>query len=130
MGVTIIGTIGVVADAKLAGIIPSVKPVLSKIKATNFRITEQLEELILKRPGEQGLRPILAAIVRYRFLYFTCGVKFLRFFKTTKGNYQLIRPPLAKRPGRFIINVKLKVETLKNIASVLSIAGSEFANMI
>ena len=48
LGLTIIGTIGVIVDAKLAGIIPSVKPILAKIKATNFRITEQLELLILK----------------------------------------------------------------------------------
>lgn len=52
LGLTIIGTIGVIVDAKLAGIIPSVKPVLSKIKSTNFRITEQLELLILKRANE------------------------------------------------------------------------------
>ena len=51
LGLTIIGTIGVIVDAKLAGIIPSVKPILSKIKATNFRITEQLERLILKKAG-------------------------------------------------------------------------------
>ena len=47
LGLTIIGTIGVIVDAKLAGIIPSIKPILSKIKSTNFRITEQLELLIL-----------------------------------------------------------------------------------
>jgi predicted nucleic acid-binding protein len=52
LGLTIIGTIGVIVDAKLAGIIPSVKPILSKIKSTNFRITEQLELLILKLAGE------------------------------------------------------------------------------
>ena len=52
LGLTIIGTIGVIVDAKLAGIIPSVKPILSKIKSTNFRITEKLELLILKRAGE------------------------------------------------------------------------------
>jgi predicted nucleic acid-binding protein len=52
LGLTIIGTIGVIVDAKLAGIIPSVKPILTKIKSTNFRITEQLEQLILKRAGE------------------------------------------------------------------------------
>jgi predicted nucleic acid-binding protein len=52
LGLTIIGTIGVIVDAKLAGIIPSVKPILSKIKSTNFRITEQLELLILKQAGE------------------------------------------------------------------------------
>ena len=52
LGLPIIGTIGVIVDAKLAGIIASVKPILSKIKGTNFRITEQLELLILKRAGE------------------------------------------------------------------------------
>ena len=52
IGLTIIGTIGVIVDAKLAGIIPSIRPILAKIKSTNFRITEQLEALILKRSGE------------------------------------------------------------------------------
>jgi len=52
LGLTIIGTIGIIVDAKIAGIIPSVKPILAKIKATNFRITEQLELLILKRANE------------------------------------------------------------------------------
>lgn len=53
LGLPIIGTMGVVVDAKLAGIIPSVKPILDKIKATNFRITDQLEQLILTRAGEK-----------------------------------------------------------------------------
>ena len=52
IGLTIIGTIGVIVDAKLAGIITSIKPILNKIKSTNFRITEQLEAIILKRSGE------------------------------------------------------------------------------
>ena len=52
LGLTIIGTIGVIVDAKLAGVISSVKPILLKIKGTNFRMTEQLELLILKRAGE------------------------------------------------------------------------------
>lgn len=52
LGLTIIGTVGVIVDAKLAGIIPSVKPILSKIRTTNFRITERLELLILKKAGE------------------------------------------------------------------------------
>ena len=52
LGLIIIGTIGVVVDAKLSGIIPSVKPIIRKIKATNFRMTKQLEEIILKKAGE------------------------------------------------------------------------------
>ena len=52
LGLSIIGTIGIIVDAKLAGIIPSVKPVLVKIRTTNFRITETLELLILRKAGE------------------------------------------------------------------------------
>jgi predicted nucleic acid-binding protein len=52
LGIVIIGTIGLIVDAKLAGIIPSIKPIISKIRSTNFRITEQLETLILKKAGE------------------------------------------------------------------------------
>ena len=52
LGLAIIGTIGVIVDAKLSGIIPSVKTVLSKIRKTNFRITERLEFMILKKAGE------------------------------------------------------------------------------
>src|SRR5450631_2815313 len=39
LGLTVIGTFGVILDAKLTDIIPSVKPVLAKIKQTNFRIS-------------------------------------------------------------------------------------------
>jgi predicted nucleic acid-binding protein len=52
IGLTIIRTIGVIVDAKLTGIITSFKPILAKIKLTNFRIAEQLEAIILKRSGE------------------------------------------------------------------------------
>ena len=52
LGLTIIGTIGILLDAKLAGIIPLVNPLLTKIKETNFRISENLEILILKKAGE------------------------------------------------------------------------------
>ncbi len=52
IGLTTTGTLGVIADAKLAGIITSVKPIIEKIKATNFRVTEQLELLVLKKANE------------------------------------------------------------------------------
>jgi len=52
LGLTIICTIGIIVDAKLAGIIISVKPILAKIKETNFRISEQLEKLIITKAGE------------------------------------------------------------------------------
>ena len=52
LGLTVIGTFGVILDAKLTGIIPFVKPVLAKIKQTNFRISEIMETWILTRAGE------------------------------------------------------------------------------
>jgi len=38
-----VGTIGVIVKAKLLGIIPSIKPILDKMKATNFRLSAELE---------------------------------------------------------------------------------------
>lgn len=46
------GTIGVIVKAKLTGIIPSVKPILEKIKTTNFRLSADLESKILKEANE------------------------------------------------------------------------------
>lgn len=37
------GTIGVIIKAKLLGIIPSIKPLLLKIKETNFRLSTEIE---------------------------------------------------------------------------------------
>lgn len=37
------GTIGIIIKAKLNGIIPSIKPIIEKIKQTNFRISKELE---------------------------------------------------------------------------------------
>lgn len=37
------GTIGVIIKAKLMGIIPSIKPLLLKIKETNFRLSTEIE---------------------------------------------------------------------------------------
>lgn len=48
----IIGTVGVILNAKLNGIIPSVKPYVIKIQQTNFRISEWLTTQIIKDAGE------------------------------------------------------------------------------
>lgn len=48
----ITGTIGIIVKAKLKGIIPSIKPMLSKIAATDFRISKDLEIQALKEAGE------------------------------------------------------------------------------
>jgi len=47
-----IGTIGLIIRAKLDGVIPSVKPLLQKIKLTNFRLSTDLEQYALKEAGE------------------------------------------------------------------------------
>ena len=43
LGLSFTGTIGVIIKAKLTGKIESIKPILSKIKETNFRISSELE---------------------------------------------------------------------------------------
>jgi len=52
LGLKITGTIGLLVEAKLSGIIPSVTEILAKIKQTNFRISPKLESIILIRAGE------------------------------------------------------------------------------
>ena len=53
LGIEITGTLGVIAAAKLNGHINSVKPLIAKIKATDFRLDAELEYRILKNSGEQ-----------------------------------------------------------------------------
>ncbi|WP_293309654.1 DUF3368 domain-containing protein [Pedobacter sp. UBA5917] len=48
----ITGTVGVILNAKLNGIIPLVKPYILKIQQTNFRISEWLTTQIIKDAGE------------------------------------------------------------------------------
>lgn len=52
LGLRFTGTIGVIVKAKLKGVIPSIKPLLSKIRATDFRLSVELELLALKEAGE------------------------------------------------------------------------------
>ena len=52
LGLTFTGTIGVIIKAKLKGIIPSIKPLLEKIKLTDFRLTEDIEVEALKEANE------------------------------------------------------------------------------
>jgi predicted nucleic acid-binding protein len=52
LGITVTGTLGVLVRAKLNGSLPMVKPLLDRIKQTNFRISPALEFLTLKEAGE------------------------------------------------------------------------------
>ena len=52
LGINVTGTIGVIIKAKLRGIIPSIKPLLEKIKQTDFRLSSEIELLALKEAQE------------------------------------------------------------------------------
>ncbi len=52
LGIKITGTLGVLVQAKLSGQINSVKPILKKIKKTDFRLTFELENEILIKSNE------------------------------------------------------------------------------
>ena len=52
LGLKITGTLGVIIDAKLQGCINSVKPLLDKIKRTDFRLTNDLERRTLEKSKE------------------------------------------------------------------------------
>ena len=46
------GTIGVIIKSKLMGIIPSIKPILGKIRKTDFRISVEIELQALNEANE------------------------------------------------------------------------------
>ncbi len=52
LGFTSTGSLGILVRAKTNGIIPAVKPLLERIKASDFRMTEKLEFIILRPAGE------------------------------------------------------------------------------
>ena len=52
LGLKITGTLGVLIEAKLSGHLESIKPLLEKIKSTNFRPTAELEKKALEKAGE------------------------------------------------------------------------------
>lgn len=46
------GTLGVLALAKTIGVVPVLRPILEKVKMTNFRMSDHLIEIVLKSVGE------------------------------------------------------------------------------
>lgn len=52
LGLSVTGTLGVIIRAKKIGVVEHVRPILEKIKKTDFRISPALETLILKEVGE------------------------------------------------------------------------------
>ena len=52
LGVNYTGTIGVIIKAKINSVIPSIKPILAKIKETDFRLSPDIERQALLAAGE------------------------------------------------------------------------------
>jgi predicted nucleic acid-binding protein len=52
LGLTVTGTLGVIIKAKKNGKIPSIKPYLKTIRETDFRVSEELEQIALKEANE------------------------------------------------------------------------------
>jgi len=52
IGLHVIGTLGVLIRAKSAGLIPLIKPVIDKMKQTDFRVSDTLYAAALKQAGE------------------------------------------------------------------------------
>ena len=52
LGLPITGTLGIIIKAKLEGIIPSVIPILNKIKQTDFRLSNEVESQVIKAAME------------------------------------------------------------------------------
>jgi predicted nucleic acid-binding protein len=52
LGLSVTGTLGVIIRAKNTGLKHSIKPYFEKIRETNFRISEELEQIALKEANE------------------------------------------------------------------------------
>ncbi|MEQ9437913.1 MAG: DUF3368 domain-containing protein [Cyclobacteriaceae bacterium] len=53
LGLSYTGTLGVIARSRKEGVITSVKPIIEKIRNTNFRFGEDVFSAILKAAGEE-----------------------------------------------------------------------------
>jgi len=53
LGLKYSGTFGLILRAKKSGVIPSVKPILEKVKSTDFRFSDDLFDYTLKEAGEK-----------------------------------------------------------------------------
>jgi predicted nucleic acid-binding protein len=52
LGLNLVGTLGILIDAKLKGHVESIKPLLVRIQSTNFRMTNRLEQAVLAKCNE------------------------------------------------------------------------------
>ena len=52
LGIQVTGTLGVIVKAKKLGLVSAIKPILSKLRLTDFRLTDELETEALKLVSE------------------------------------------------------------------------------
>ncbi len=52
MNLKLTGTLGILIKAKNMGVLPAIRPVIFKLKAVNFRISEKIEKEIYAQSGE------------------------------------------------------------------------------
>lgn len=52
LGLTYTGTLGVIIKAKLKGIVPSIRPIINKMKQTDFRLSDEIELHALRQAKE------------------------------------------------------------------------------
>lgn len=51
-GISIIGSLGVLVEAKRKGVIQSVRDTITKFEQTNFRVSESIKKKVLEKAGE------------------------------------------------------------------------------
>lgn len=51
-GISIIGSLGVLVEAKRKGVVASVRDTITKIEQTNFRVSESIKKKVLEKAGE------------------------------------------------------------------------------
>lgn len=54
LGIQLTGTLGLLLDAKKAGLLPAVKPILDQLQALRFRLAPHTRLAVLKLAGEEG----------------------------------------------------------------------------
>lgn len=52
LGLTYTGTLGVIIKAKLKGIVPSIRPIIDKMKQTDFQLSAEIELYALRQAKE------------------------------------------------------------------------------
>ena len=53
LGIRVTGTLGLLLDAKRAGLIDELLPILAQLQALNFRLAPHTREAVLKMAGER-----------------------------------------------------------------------------